>query len=354
MRKLSKYVAILMVCMIAVFTFGACASDPAPAPEPADPGTEADKPEEPAAPTFPEKEIRLIAAFGPGASGDMTARAIAQVAPDYLNGQPMIVENVDGAGGVVAASQTKDSKNDGYTILFATSSLFTTQPMFNADIPFQQSDFDFIAPLAFAPFGVTINANNPATTLQEFLDTAKAEDRTVTFGCTGTNTGPHVLGAQIFEAAGVKYQHVPFKSGGDAIAGVLGDKIEMQIGPIADSLAHTQAGTTRTLAYAADERAAQLPDVPTLKEAGYDFTGLVRYFIVAPVGIPEEANKVLAEAFPKIMADPVVVKTLAEINIEIDNNDAAELVSWFETTRKGFEPIVEAIKAAAAEAPPAN
>jgi len=281
-----------------------------------------------AAVKYPEKEVTLICPWNPGASADIQARALAKAASKYLK-KPMVVVNQDGAGGIVATTQMKSAKPDGYTMALGVIGLFTTQPILNKSLGYKQSDFDFLLSITSAPCSIVVNANSPWKTLDDLVKDAKATNKTINYGTSGANTTPQLAGAQFFQMAGVKNQHIPFTGGAPAMTALLGNKVDACAVVVSDAIPQIKAGTMRALALASEKRMPTLPDVPTMKEKGYDYALTVRWYVFAPKGLSAEVKNILVDTLQKAVADPEFKKAAEDLYIAVDVMSAEETVNNF-------------------------
>lgn len=284
---------------------------------------------------YPAKPIRMVVAFPPGGPVDIIARLISPKLTDAL-GQPVVIENVAGAGGNVAAARVAKAPADGYTVL-AHSSAYVVNPALSANPGYDaQKDFIPIAVVASQPNLIIVHADFPAKTLAELLQMAKREK--LAFASPSSGTTPHLTAENLFKVrAKVDITHVPFKGAGPAIAAVLGG--QPPIGSMAGAapMPHVKAGKIRVLAVSSARRLASLPDVPTLGELG--FSGMEDYTWVglfAPAGTPAETVQKLNDAVLRAVQAPDLKARLEQLLFEAtaaplrQTSDyvRAELVKW--------------------------
>jgi tripartite-type tricarboxylate transporter receptor subunit TctC len=293
---------------------------------------------------YPEKEITLIVPVAPGGSTDVNARATAKLMSKYLN-KPVVVENQDGAGGVTATTELARKKPDGYTLEFAADGLFTTQPVLQKNLGYKQDDFDFLIGTTAASPTLSVNAKSPYKTLEDLIKDAKEKGKTINYGHAGVGTSLHLAGQSLFELAGVKAQQIPFKGGGPAVTALLGEKVDVVITPEVTIMPQVQAGNARVLAVSSAKRSTLMPDVPTMKEKGYDVDISSRYYIFGPKGIPQEVKKVLDDAFQKMVADPEFKKSMDDLGIMVDVKTGKEMEEYFNKTRPIYEKLLNSAPA---------
>jgi len=291
---------------------------------------------------YPSKPIRVAVAFPPGGPVDIIARLVGPKMSELLGGQSVVVENVVGAGGNVAATRVAKSAPDGYTIL-AHSSAYAVNPTLIPNAGYDgEKDFIPLAIMASQPNFIVVHADFPAKTLAELIARAKTDK--LAFASAGNGTTPHLTGEHLFKLrAKLDITHVPFKGGGPAAAAVLSG--QPPVGVIAGSapLPHIKAGKIRALAVSSGRRVASLPDVPTLGELGYpgmeDYTW-VGLFV--PAGTPPEIAQKLNEVLLKIAGDPQIKERLEALAFDVTAQPLAptaayvrsELAKWGKVVRE--------------------
>ena len=217
---------------------------------------------------FPSKPIRIVVPFAAGGPTDLMARAIAKNMSTSL-GQPVIVDNKPGGGGVIGMSEVTRGAADGHTLVFP-SILAVTNPALMPNYPFDTlRDFAPLTVVGFIPHAVVVRPDFPAKTLQELVAMAKAKPDSLSYGSSGNGTSAH-LGAALFaQRAGIRATHVPYRGAGPAVQDLLGGQIQFMFLDMSSALAQIKAGKLRALAVAPKSRFAGLPDVPTVAEQGY-------------------------------------------------------------------------------------
>jgi len=258
---------------------------------------------------YPNKPIRLIVGFAPGGGSDLIARLVAiKLAP--VLGQPVIVENKPGAGSNLAAELALKSPPDGYTLYLSAAS-YTVNPSFYK-LPFDSGvDMTPIALLARGPFIVATNKDFPAKTLQELVTLAKASPDKYSFATSGTGSITQMATEYFNEIAGIKLLHVPYKGTSPALTDTVAGHTNIVFGTVASTLPLVKSGQLKALAVTTPARLAALPDVPTVKEAGYPKYEVTNWHgIIAPKGVPVEIQMKLNKAINQVLQDPEMEKTL--------------------------------------------
>lgn len=263
---------------------------------------------------YPAKPIRLIIPFGPG-STDILGRAYASRS---TLGQPLVVENVAGAGGAIGLSRAAKSTPDGYTISIGASATLVVAPHTNPDLPYNPlKDFVPIALLSRVPSVITVNAAGSVKSLQELVLFAKSNPGKLNFTSSGTGSLGHLTGEMLRMAAGIDIVHVPYKGSAASLNALLAGDIHFAIGALVEPMALIRAGRLRPLAVSHGQRSPLAPDIPSLAELGYPVLGPAWFGLVAPAGTP-----------------PAIVQGLAK---EIQRLNALEAMKRF-LTNQGAEP----------------
>ena len=244
---------------------------------------------------FPNKQINLIIQASPGGLSDLTARTVGSVAAEIL-GVPVVFTNRPGAAGAVAMSYVKESRADGYTIGYVPVELAMVEALGYAQ-DLNPSSFDLICVSNIAAATITVRADSGWETLEDLVEWCKANPGKLRVGNSGTGSVWYVAGASWAQAAGVEVNHVPFDGAAPAVAAIMGKHIDMVPVSEMEVRSGVESGELRILAVLSDERSQYNPDVPTLKELGYDITVAAWGGFAAPKGLPEEVLAVLVDAF---------------------------------------------------------
>ena len=258
---------------------------------------------------WPHKPIRLIVPFGPGASTDTVARFVAAKLATRL-GQPVVVENKVGAGGVIGTTYVAAQPADGYTLLFQ-SSPYMTAPLLKTPAPYDPTrDLQPVGMVGSGPFMLVIGIDVPATNLRDFI--ALARSKPLSYGSAGVGTINHLGGELFNHLAGTKLLHVPYTGLGPAIADFLGGRTQMLVASMPAALPHVRGGRMRALAVTGDERSALLPDLPTAAEAGLPgFLVDSWWGVLGPRGMPGPVVQRLNEELNAILATPEASELLS-------------------------------------------
>lgn len=233
------------------------------------------------------KMTRIVVGFPAGGAVDAVARIFADELR-VTSGGTFIVENRGGAGGRIGVQAVKDAAPDGATLLLTPSSILTIYPHIYKKLPYDPiKDLVAIAPACEYCFGLAVGPGAPVSTLAEFLERVKKDERTGSYGSPGSGTGPHFMGAMLAKASGAPLTHVPYKGGASAIQDTIGGQLPALITTIPNLLPHHKNGKIKILAQTSVQRTSALPDVPTFKELGFGDLSLREWFgFFGPAGLP--------------------------------------------------------------------
>ncbi|MDB5807402.1 MAG: transporter substrate-binding protein [Betaproteobacteria bacterium] len=261
---------------------------------------------------YPNRPIRLIVPFSPGGTSDFTARVVAQKVSQTI-GQSMVVENKGGAAGTIGADFVAKSAPDGYTIML-TDTTFAIVPGITAKLPYDPlKDF---APLTLGvkvPSLVCVNPGMPVKTLKELLEYARKNPGKVAYGSGGVGTAVHLAGAFLANIGGAEMIHVPYKGAGPAISDVVAGQLQLVIPSMPTVVSFVKSGRLRALAITATKRNEQVPEVPTVAEAGlpnYDATSWFGFS--APAATPRAVVDKLNREMVAALNDKEVRETLVK------------------------------------------
>ena len=289
--------------------------------------------------SFPSKPIRMVVAFPPGGPVDVVARLLSPKMSETL-GQSIVIENVGGGGGNIAAQRVAKSAPDGYTVL-AHSSAYAVNPTLIGNLGFDaEKDMTAIAVVASQANLIFVHADFPAKSLKELLERARTEK--LAFASPSSGTTPHLTGENLFRLrAKVDITHIPFKGAGPAMTAVLGG--QPPIGVLAGTapLPHVKAGKIRVLAVSSAKRLASLPDVPTLNELG--FSGMEDYTWVGlfvPAGVPAEVAQKLNAALLAAVRSPEVKERLEALAFDITAAPLAETATYVKSELAKWGKVV--------------
>jgi tripartite-type tricarboxylate transporter receptor subunit TctC len=268
--------------------------------------------------TYPSRQITLIIPFAVGGSNDMVGRAIGKKLTEAW-GQPVIVENRSGAGGMIGSSAVAAAPPDGYTLLLV-SSTFTINPAIKKSIPFDtNNDFTPVAFIARSPLLVTASNKLPVKSAKELFALARSKPGQITYASSGLGSINQVSAELIALSAGVKLMHVPYKGGAPALNDLLGGHVDIYVSSLPQVLQLAQSGQVKALAVTNAKRTALLPNVSTLDESGIAGFDLWSWWgIVGPAGMPANVVNALNSEISKMLSSPELSKLLSNEGAEAE------------------------------------
>ena len=255
---------------------------------------------------WPQRPVRLVVPYPPGGATDVLARLYAEQMSRTL-GQPVVIENRPGASGNIGIDAVAKASPDGYTIGAGTVSNFSINQFLYKNVPYEiERDLKPIAlGWEFPTIAVVAPNKVPARTLAEFIAWAKAKPQGITYGSTGIGTTTHLSSALFFSRIGVEAVHVPYRGASQTIPALLNGDVDFALDGVASYLGLVEGGQMRALAVTSAERWPQLPEVPTMQQAGMeDFVVTVWGGFVAPAGVPDEVIAKLNAALKQVVDDP--------------------------------------------------
>ncbi len=299
-------------------------------------------------PAWPaERPVRLIIAWPPGGTTDFVTRLFARHLGEVTN-QSFVVENRPGGGGTIAWNAVARARPDGYTLLLSENSLATSPPLLPEPGFDVRGDLTPISLLVDYPSVITVPATLPARTLRELFDMARARPGELNFGSMGNGTSPHLYMEVLQELGGFRMTHVPYRGMGPAFTGLLAGRLQVVIAAPPTVLGAVRGGQVRVIAIGiAGGRVPALPDVPTVRESGFNFAYSYWYGLFGPRGLDAAVTARALEAVRKVIAMPEVQARFAEQGaVPVGGDSAAlaavlngELDRWTRLVReKGITP----------------
>jgi len=289
---------------------------------------------------YPSKPIRFIVSFPPGGSADLISRAIAPRMSEKL-GQPVVVENRAGAGGMIGVDAVAKSAPDGSTIGLAAAGALTTNIHIYPSMPFHpEKDLAPISMLAMIPFFLVAHPSQPAT-LKEVI--AQARSGNLAYGHGGQGSTMHLAGELLNMTAQIKLQAVPYKGSGPVSADVLGGQVPLGVVDVPSAIANVKAGKLRALAVTSKQRISAAPEVPTFEEAGLRGYEAVGWFgAVAPAGTPKDIINRLNTEIRSALAAPEVKERALTAGAEPHATSPEEFAAYIREETKKWGEVVRA------------
>jgi tripartite-type tricarboxylate transporter receptor subunit TctC len=295
---------------------------------------------------FPSHAITIINAFPPGGANDIVTRPLAAVLEPILK-QPVVIETKAGAGGQVGAQVAASAKPDGYTLLShntGISGFAEVDKLFGRMPKFTRADFIPLARLVADPVVLLVNDKQPYKTLKDFIDDAKNHPDQILYSSGGLYGATHLPMALLSKAAGgMKLRHLPTNGGGPAITALLGNNVQSSAQSVSASLTHIKAGKLRPLALYGAKRSKVLPDVPTLKELGYDVEYYLWVGLFAPKGTSPQVVSVLRAGINKAAHADQYTTALTNLGLELAYMDQPEFAEFWDADAKRVVDAVDEI-----------
>ena len=295
--------------------------------------------------SFPSRTITMIVPFPPGGLADLVARPVAEAMSREL-GQPVVIENKAGAGGGIGMGFAAKSKADGYTVLLALSSL-TVIP--EADVLlgraplFALGDLRPIARFTADPTVLAVGAESPWRTAKDFIDDASKRPNAINYGSSGNYGTMHVPMEILAQSAGVKLTHIPFTGAAPAVVALLGGQIDAVSSGPATVLQHVKSGKLRVLAHWGNARLASMPDVPSLKEAGWNAEYAQWSGLFIPTSTPEPIAQRLRAAATFAAQDTKVKEVIQNAGSPVQFQDSAEFEKYVQQDARVMVDVVKRI-----------
>ncbi len=266
---------------------------------------------------YPDKPIKIVVGFAAGGGSDILTRTIAPALAQAL-GQPVIVDNLPGAGGNRAMLEVARAKPDGYTLLMGTPGLATNSSLY-ANLGFDPAK-DF-APVALVASVQNVLLLRPSLSVQkvsELIELARQSPGKLNYASPGSGTSLHLAGELFNESAGIKTVHVPYKGGGQALSDLMSGQVDFMFNVLPSALPQIKAGTVRAIAVTGSQRSDALPDIPTMIESGVaGYTAVTWNGILAPAGTPPEIIEKLNKAIRQVLTNPEMIQRYASIGTTV-------------------------------------
>ena len=291
--------------------------------------------------SFPSKPVRIFVPYAAGGAVDILARTLGDVVSKQW-GQPVVIENRPGAGGVIASQALAASPPDGHTLIVVASG-HATNPFLYPKIPYDTfKDFTPISLLASSPNILLVRADSPFKTLADMIAQARAKPGSLSFAHSGTGTSTHLAGELLKNLAKIDLNAIPYKGGAPAINDLLGGQIPMSFNNGPESVGQIEAGTVRALAVTTAARATFLPNVPSMAETvpGYDTE--VWWGLLGPAGMPRDVVEKISNDFVAALNTEAVKERLTKLGAAPIGSSPQKFDAKIRADYKKWGPIIEA------------
>ncbi|MCZ7660618.1 MAG: tripartite tricarboxylate transporter substrate binding protein [Xanthobacteraceae bacterium] len=294
---------------------------------------------------YPSRPVTFVNPFPPGGAVDVVARPLAAVLEPIVK-QPVVIETKAGAAGQVGAQYAANARPDGYTLLMHITSISgfaEVDKLFGRAPKFTRADFIPVARFIADPMLIVVNDQQPYKTLKEFVDDAKKRPNGIVMSSSGLYGALHLPMALFNKAAGIELRHLPTAGGGPALTALLGNNSQVLCSSIAAASGQLKAGKLRALASFGGRRAPALPDVPTLKELGYDVEFYLWVGLFAPKGTPDAMIAAWREFSRKAAAAEAFKKAMGNVGQDVAYLDQPEFKAFWDADAQRVEAAVQAI-----------
>lgn len=285
--------------------------------------------------------LKILVGFPPGGSADVIARIVADALRDDFG--PIVVDNKPGAGGRIALNMVKAAKPDGQTVIVLPSGPMVLFPHVYKKLDYDAvKDFTPVSQIARFQFGVVAGPASGVKSVAEMLAKARAKPGESSYGTPGAGTLPHFMGVLMEQSAGVQLNHVPFQGGAPANNALLGGHIDYKFDVVSETAELHHSGKARIIAVTGSKRDTQVPEVPTLKEAGINMDATAWFAMYGPAGLKGEALARLEKAMVKIVREPAMKDKLVKLGYEPIGSNSADLVAAQKADLNRWEKPIKA------------
>jgi tripartite-type tricarboxylate transporter receptor subunit TctC len=293
---------------------------------------------------YPKQAVKLVVAYAPGGTPDVIARTIAQRLSQTM-GQPFVVENKPGAGGIPANQAVATAKPDGYTLLVADIGQLAITPYLFKSIPYEQKDFAPVSLVALTPLFIAVNPSVPINNLQDLVAQAKAKPGSLTYGSAGIGSIHHISMESLKHDLGVDITHVPYKGSGQSVPAFMGGDVQMIASAWPALHPAVTSGKAKVIAVTSLKRYSAQPNVPAVSETvkGYDFSSEVG--VLAPAGTPPAIIHKLAAEIQKICKEPDTIKRFETLGSEAVGTTPE---AYAENLKRNYDKYAKAVKVSGA------
>jgi tripartite-type tricarboxylate transporter receptor subunit TctC len=291
--------------------------------------------------TYPNKPVKLIVPFGPGGFTDVVARIIGQRLSMAL-GQQFVIENKAGAGSTIGTDFVAKSAPDGYTLVLI-STTHVISPWIYKNMPYDPlKSFTAVSKLVDSPYVLLVNPKVPANNVKEFIALGKSAPDTIHYASSGNGSSQHLMGALFAAMTGTPLKHIPYKGSSGAANDLVAGIVESNFAAVPNALAQVPQGRLRALAVTTSKRIPQLPDVPTMQEAGVPgYDASVWLALLAPAGTPRDiVNKLNAE-IGKAMSHPETRDALYKAGVEVSHSTPEAITDYMALEMARWGKVVQ-------------
>jgi len=291
---------------------------------------------------YPDRPVRVIVPFAAGGGADIVARQVFQAVSQKL-GQPFIIDNRGGAGGIIGTDAAAKAAPDGYTLLLGQSGPNAINPSVYRKLPYDaRRDFAAVTQLTRYPYVIAARMTLPVASLSDMLALARREPGTITVSNAGQGSSAHLATELLMRQAGVQLVPVPYKGAGPALLDVVGGTVDVVFGDAASASKQAQAGAVRALAVTGKHRSPLIPDVPTVDQAGVPgYEAIAWHGVLAPRGAPPDIVHLLSRTIADVLAAPALQARLAQDGIETVGSTPEQFQTFLEHDIDKWQQVVD-------------
>ena len=294
---------------------------------------------------YPTRQITMMVPFGAGGSTDIVGRITAQAMAKNL-GVPVVVLNKGGVGGTLGTQQATTMPADGYSILMSTTSTLVVGPLTNDTVKYDPiKSFEHIGMIAETPYVLVVSNKSGVGSVKELIELAKKNPGKLNYGSAGQGSTTHLAALMFLNATGVKMEHIPYSSNADSTKAVMADEVQVLFGSMPAVLAQIKANSIKALAVGTTTRSAEIPDVPTMQQAGVaGYRASLWLGLSAPANTPAAVIARLSKSLNEVVSDPAVAKQLANTGADATIMSQPEFKKLIAVELDIYKKIVDGMK----------
>ncbi|WP_409968814.1 tripartite tricarboxylate transporter substrate binding protein [Bengtsoniella intestinalis] len=287
---------------------------------------------------YPNAPVQVTVQWAAGGGADVVFRALAEVFPTYANGQPLVINNVEGASGVTGSTEFMEATPDGYELIHINTAHITKIHM--TEVAYDSFTFEPVCMVSGSPQYLLVQADAPWETMEDLVADAAANPGMITIGNAGIGGGDH-MSAVLFEIeAGVEFAHIPFSGASGALTGLLSSEVDVITSNAPTGLTNVEAGELRILTNFGANELARFPEVGTIVDDGYDFSYDQWRGVAAPEGTPAELVEKISEIFKQCVEDPTFIQMMADMDASAMYMDTDAFVDYLVEEDANFMQVI--------------
>lgn len=292
---------------------------------------------------YPDRAVTIVVPFPAGGTTDILARQLGNALGNKW-GVPVVIENKSGASGTIGSAYVARSAPDGYTLMVTATHHVINPTLLKKTIPYDtKKAFTSLAMVASVPNVLVVNKNFEPKTVQQLIDLAKKKPGELNFGSAGIGGANHLSGELFAHMAGIKLTHIPYRGAAPSLTDLLAGQIPMMFDSVPGVIAHIKSGDLRALGVTSVERVPQLPDVPTIAEAGVKgFEAIAMFGLYGPAGMPDDIVAAISRDVSQVLAAPDLKKKFAELGATPGHMSQPEFAKYVDNEIDKWGAVIEA------------